>query len=75
MTQAAVNLPAVIDAPLGKGHVVLFAINPMWRQETQGSFSLVFNAMLHFDHLSPPSPRASKASDSSKSAVSENGKR
>ena len=37
---------AVVDAPLGKGHVVLFAINPMWRQQTQGMFALVLNALL-----------------------------
>jgi hypothetical protein len=43
--------PAVIDCPLGKGHVVLFANNPMWRNETNGSHSLVFNAILHWDHL------------------------
>lgn len=43
--------PAVVDAPLGDGHFVLFAINPMWRGETQGSYPLVFNALLHFDHL------------------------
>jgi hypothetical protein len=41
----------VVDVPVGRGHVVLFAINPMWRQETQGSFMLVLNAALHFDHL------------------------
>ena len=45
------NRPAVIDVPKGKGHYLLFANNPMWRQQTQGSFSLVFNAMLHFEHL------------------------
>jgi len=43
--------PAVVDVPLGRGHVVLFATNPMWRQETQGSFMLVLNAALNFDHL------------------------
>ena len=43
--------PAVVDVPLGRGHVVLFANNPMWRQETQGSFMLLLNAALHFDHL------------------------
>ena len=43
--------PAVVDCKLGKGHVVLFSINPMWRHQTHGSFFLVFNAMLHFDHL------------------------
>jgi hypothetical protein len=44
--------PAVLDVPVGKGHVVMFANNPMWRHETHGSFSLLFNAALNFDHLS-----------------------
>jgi hypothetical protein len=43
--------PAVVDVSLGKGHIVLFAINPMWRDETMGSFPLMFNAMMNFDHL------------------------
>jgi hypothetical protein len=43
--------PAVVDVPHGKGHVVLFANNPMWRGETMGSYFLVFNAILNFDHL------------------------
>jgi hypothetical protein len=43
--------PAVVDVPLGRGHIVLFANNPMWRQETQGSFMLLLNAALNFDHL------------------------
>jgi hypothetical protein len=42
---------AVIDVPLDKGHVVLFSNNPFWRGETQGSYFLVFNAILNFDHL------------------------
>jgi hypothetical protein len=43
--------PAVIDSPYGQGHVVLFANNPFWRGETKGSYFLVFNAILNFDHL------------------------
>ncbi|HUI55567.1 MAG TPA: M14 family zinc carboxypeptidase [Bryobacteraceae bacterium] len=42
---------AVIDAPFGDGHVVLFANNPFWRAETKGSYFLVFNAILNFDNL------------------------
>ncbi|MFN0086702.1 MAG: M14 family zinc carboxypeptidase [Blastocatellia bacterium] len=42
---------AVIDVPFGDGHVVLFSNNPFWRGETQGSFFLVFNAILNFDQL------------------------
>jgi len=42
---------AVVDARYGKGHVLLFAGNPIWRGETIGSYPLVFNAILHFDQL------------------------
>jgi len=43
--------PAVVDVPLEKGHVITFSNNPIWRGETQGSYFLVFNAMLNFDQL------------------------
>jgi len=42
---------AVIDVPSGRGHVVLFSTNPMWRGQTKGSYFLVFNAILNFDNL------------------------
>ncbi len=42
---------AVVDAPVGAGHVVLFGIRPMWRWESQGSFALPLNAMANWDHL------------------------
>ena len=63
--------PAVVDVPHGKGHVVLFANNPMWRGETMGSYFLVFNAILNFDHLDAGSiGRPSAASLSSSAAAS-----
>ena len=43
--------PVVVDAPLEKGHVVLFANNPLWRGTTQASYFLVFNTIMHFDNL------------------------
>ncbi len=43
--------PVVVDVPLQKGHVVLFANNPMWRGETIGSYALVFNTLLNWDNL------------------------
>jgi hypothetical protein len=63
--------PAVIDVPVGRGHVVMFANNPMWRHQTHGSFSLLFNAALNFDHLhvgraAPPrrgQPQAGQSDD------------
>ena len=42
---------AVVDVPSGRGHVVLFSTNPMWRGQTKGSYFLVFNAILNFDNL------------------------
>jgi hypothetical protein len=41
----------VVDVPVRKGHVVLFANNPVWRGETIGSYFLVFNTILNFDNL------------------------
>ena len=48
---------AVVDARYGKGHVLLFASNPMWRGETIGSYPLVLNAIVHFDKLDRPTGR------------------
>ena len=42
---------AVVDAHLGKGNVLLFAINPVYRGETIGTYGLVFNAILNYDQL------------------------
>ena len=42
---------AVVDVPVGRGHVVMFANNPMWRHQTHGSFSMLFNAILNYDNL------------------------
>ena len=43
--------PALVDVPLGKGHIVLFSFNPMWRSQTHGSYFLVFNALLNWKDL------------------------
>lgn len=42
---------AVVDAPVGRGHVVLFGIRPMWRYETQGSYAMVLNALVNWNAL------------------------
>jgi hypothetical protein len=57
--------PAVVDVTAGRGHIVLFAIRPLWRYETQGSFALVFNTLLNWSHLdagwpSPEPPAAAR---------------
>jgi len=41
----------VVDTTLGDGHVVMFAIRPFWRWQTQGTFFLGFNAILNWNDL------------------------
>ena len=43
--------PALADATLGKGHVVLFSFNPAWRSQTHGSYFFIFNALLNWKNL------------------------
>ena len=42
----------LVDDPIGKGHVVMFAIRPFWRWQTQGTFILGFNAIMNWNDLS-----------------------
>ena len=46
--------PAVVDARLGNGHVVMFAIRPFWRYQTQGSWALALNAIANWNNLADP---------------------
>jgi hypothetical protein len=46
----------VVDASVGDGHVVLFAIRPYWRWQTQGTFFLGFNAILNWNDLDAGKP-------------------
>jgi hypothetical protein len=58
--QAISERPLVLDADVGKGHIVMFALRPFWRWQTQGTFFLGFNAILNWNHLdagkSAPNP-------------------
>ena len=45
------NRAAIIDAPLGKGHVIMFALRPFWRWQTQGTYTLGFNAIMNWNAL------------------------
>jgi hypothetical protein len=45
------NQSVVVDVPLEKGHLVVFANNPIYRGETLGSYFMVFNSLLSFDSL------------------------
>jgi hypothetical protein len=57
--EALANRAQVIDSPLGQGHVVSFAIRPFWRWQTQGTYFLGFNTILHWNDLNAGRPAAS----------------
>ncbi len=50
--RALANAPALVDVPLGDGHVVMFSFNPFWRSHTHGSYALLFNVLMNHDNLS-----------------------
>lgn len=43
--------PAIIDLPVGKGQIVLFAGNPCYRFQNHGEFGMLFNSILHWNDL------------------------
>ena len=49
--QTLSNRAQIVDDQIGKGHVVMFAIRPFWRWQTQGTFILGFNTIMNWDHL------------------------
>jgi len=44
---------AVVVAPAGKGEVVMFATNPVWRWQNVGEYRMVFNTLMNFRNLAP----------------------
>jgi hypothetical protein len=46
--EAIAERPIVVKAHLGRGNVLLFAINPIYRGETIGTYAMVFNSILNF---------------------------
>jgi len=62
--EALTRRPLALDVPLGQGHVVMFALRPFWRWQSQGTYMLGFNTLMNWDHLDagkavlPPNPTA-----------------
>ena len=49
--QSLAGRAQVVDAPVGQGHVVMFAIRPFWRWQTQGTYFLGFNTIMNWNDL------------------------
>ena len=69
--QAITGRALAIDQPLGQGHVVMFALRPFWRWQTQGTYALGFNTIINWDHLDAGKapPRRAQPTASTESAA------
>lgn len=45
------NRPAILDVPVGRGRVILFATNPCYRWQNMGEFNMLANSILHFNDM------------------------
>jgi Zinc carboxypeptidase len=50
--------PAIVDVPIGRGRVLMFATNPCYRWQNLGEFNMLANAILHFNDVPKISPSA-----------------
>jgi len=55
-----IGRPAILDMPVGKGHVVAFNFNPMHRDMNRGDQRLLWNAILNWQSIlaAPPEARS-----------------
>jgi hypothetical protein len=55
------NRPAIVDVPVGRGRVVLYATNPIYRWQNHGEFNMVFNALLNYNDWRAPTETSDPA--------------
>jgi hypothetical protein len=61
---AIIQKPFVVDVPeayRGKGRVIMFANNPVYRWQNHGEFNMVFNSILNWNDVPPPPPMTAPA--------------
>jgi hypothetical protein len=47
------NRPAIVEVPVEKGRVILFATNPCYRWQNFGEFRMLFNAIINYKNSGP----------------------
>ena len=54
--QGLIGRPAILDMPVGKGHVVSFNFNPMHRDMNRGDHRMLWNAILNWKKILATEP-------------------
>ncbi|HEX6501703.1 MAG TPA: M14 family zinc carboxypeptidase [Terriglobales bacterium] len=62
--QNLIGRPAILDVPVGKGHVVAFNFNPMHRDLNRGDQRLLWNAIINWQAIVAGEPKSSSATAS-----------
>jgi hypothetical protein len=44
-----INRPALLDVPVGSGHIILFGMRPQYRAQSYQAFKLFFNSLVYFE--------------------------
>jgi hypothetical protein len=57
-----VGRPAILDMPVGKGHVVSFNFNPIHRDLNRGDQRMLWNAIINWQSIVAGQPKAATAS-------------
>jgi hypothetical protein len=47
---------AILKAQVGKGEIVMFSTNPVWRHQNIGEYRMLFNTLLNYKNLDTPVP-------------------
>jgi zinc carboxypeptidase len=65
--------PAILDVPVGKGRVILFAFDPLHRYLNHSDFRLATNAILNWNDL-PATPKPKGTAPAASASASANGR-
>ncbi|MGH9834118.1 MAG: M14 family zinc carboxypeptidase [Blastocatellia bacterium] len=57
------NRPAIVDVPVGRGRVILFATNPCYRWQNHGEFAMLFNVILHHNDIKTIDKKPAQAAE------------
>jgi hypothetical protein len=66
-----IGRPAILDSPVGKGHVVSFNFNPMHRDLNRGDQRLLWNAILNWQAIVANQTKSGKSQPSEPGAEEE----